>query len=58
MELTADAKVNELKDNRRVINFRIAINDRYKTKDSNEIKTITTFVNCSYWVSSRRHLPA
>ncbi len=50
--LTADAKVNELKDNRRVVNFNIAINDRYKPKGSDEMKTITTFVNCSYWMSA------
>ena len=50
--LTADAKVNELKDNRRVVNFSIAINDRYKPKYSDEMKTITTFVNCSYWMTS------
>ena len=50
--LTADAKVNELKDNRKVVNFSIAINDRYKPKGSDEMKTITTFVNCSYWMTS------
>ena len=50
--LTADAKVNELKDNRKVVNFSIAINDKYKPKGSDEMKTITTFVNCSYWMTS------
>ncbi len=50
--LTADAKVNELKDNRKVVNFRIAINDRYKPKNSDELKAVTTFVNCSYWRSA------
>ena len=50
--LTADAKVNELKDSRKVVNFSIAINDRYKPKGSDEMKTITTFVNCSYWMTS------
>ena len=50
--LTADAKVNELKDNRKVVNFSIAINDRYKPKNSDDLKTVTTFVNCSYWMSA------
>src|SRR5258706_15134799 len=50
--LTADAKVNELKDNRKVVNFSIAINDRFKVKGSDELKSITTFVNCSYWVTT------
>jgi single-strand DNA-binding protein len=50
--LTADAKVNETKDNRKVVNFSIAINDRYKQKDSDEMKIVTTFVNCSYWMSA------
>ena len=50
--LTADAKVNELKDGRKVVNFSIAMNESYKTKDSNEIKKVTTYFNCSYWINS------
>lgn len=46
--LTADAKVSTLKENRKVVNFSIAINDSYKPKDS-EVKKVTTYVNCSYW---------
>ena len=44
--------MNELKDNRKVVSFNIAINDRYKPKNSDELKTVTTFVNCSYWMSA------
>jgi single-strand DNA-binding protein len=50
--LTADAKVNELKDGRKVVNFNIASNDSYKPKGSNEIKKVTTYFNCSYWINS------
>lgn len=47
--LTADAKVNQLKNGREVVSFSVALNDSYKPKDSTEVKKITTFVNCSYW---------
>jgi single-strand DNA-binding protein len=57
MEITGrivkDASVFKLKENREVVNFTIAINDSYKTKDSTELKKITTYINCSYWVSSK-----
>ena len=46
--LTADAKVNTVNGDRQVVNFSIAINDRYKTK-SGETKENTRFVNCAYW---------
>ncbi|WP_018613159.1 single-stranded DNA-binding protein [Segetibacter koreensis] len=56
MEITAritkDAVVSKLKDEREVVNFTVAINDYYKPKNSSEGKKITTFVNCSYWISS------
>ena len=50
--ITKDAVVNQLKDDRQLVNFTVAINDYYKPKNS-EPKKITTYVNCSYWVSSR-----
>lgn len=50
--LTAEAKVNELKDGRKVVNFSIATNDNYKVKDSDELKKVTTYFNCSYWINS------
>ena len=49
--VTADAKVNTLKDERKVVNFSIAINDSYRTKGSDERTQITTYVQCAYWVS-------
>lgn len=51
--ITADAVVNTLKDERQVVNFSIAINDYYKPKGATEAKRITTYVNCSYWISSK-----
>jgi single-strand DNA-binding protein len=50
--ITKDANVRTLKDNRKVVSFSIAMNDYYKTKDG-EKKQLTTFVDCSYWVSDK-----
>jgi single-strand DNA-binding protein len=49
--LTTDAKISELKNGKKVVNFSIAINDGYKPKDG-EVKVSTTFVNCAYWINS------
>ena len=49
--LTADAKLNNLKDERQVVNFSVAVNDSYKPKDSDEPKKLTNYFNCSYWVN-------
>ncbi|MBS1526299.1 MAG: single-stranded DNA-binding protein [Bacteroidetes bacterium] len=46
--ITKDAKVNETKNNKRVVAFSIAINDGYKTKDGEQVK-MTTYIDCSYW---------
>jgi single-strand DNA-binding protein len=50
--LTADATVNTLKDERKVVNFSIAINDSYRAKGSDERTQVTTYVNCAYWISA------
>jgi single-strand DNA-binding protein len=49
--LTENAKASQTKGGKQVVNFSIAINDRYKPKGSEAAKTITTFVNCSYWLN-------
>jgi len=49
--LTKDAVVAQLKDERKVVNFILAVNDYYKPKNSDKGVTITTFVNCAYWIS-------
>jgi single-strand DNA-binding protein len=50
--ITADAKINSTKDKKKVVNFTIAINDSFKSKGSSELKKVTTFVNCSYWIGT------
>jgi len=50
--ITKDAVVNQLKDERKVVNFSIAVNDWYKPKNGEGIK-LTTYVNCSYWISEK-----
>jgi single-strand DNA-binding protein len=50
--LTKDAVVNVLKDEREVVNFSIAVNDYYKPKNG-EATQLTTYYNCSYWISSK-----
>ena len=48
--LTADAQVHKLKDNRQVVNFSVAVNDSYKTKQGERIEH-TAFFDCSYWIT-------
>ncbi|MFC4686919.1 single-stranded DNA-binding protein [Epilithonimonas pallida] len=50
--VTKNAEINIVKDDRQVVNFSIAINDNYKTKQG-EIKEQTTFYNCSYWINAK-----
>jgi single-strand DNA-binding protein len=50
--LTKDAVVNQLKDEREVVNFSIAVNDYYKPKNGEGVQ-LTTYYNCSYWISSK-----
>lgn len=49
--ITADAKIATLKDERKVVNFSIAVNDSFKPKGSSEVKKVVRFVQCAYWVS-------
>jgi len=51
--LTKDAVVAQLKDDRKVVNFTLAINDYYKPKNSDKGVSITTFVQCAYWISPK-----
>ena len=48
--LTANAMVRDLKNNKKVTGFTIAINRSYKQNGEKVIKT--TYVDCSYWVNS------
>ena len=49
--ITADANVKTLKDERQVVNFNLAVNDGYKPRSSSEVKKLTTFFQCSYWIN-------
>jgi single-strand DNA-binding protein len=49
--VTTDATVSETKAGKKVVNFSIAINDTYKTKGSNEVTKMVTYINCSYWLN-------
>ncbi len=50
--ITKDAVVNQLKDDRKVVNFSVAVNDSYKPKDGERIR-VATYYNCSYWMSEK-----
>lgn len=49
--LTANAIVKTVSDGKEVVNFSIAVNDRYKTKGG-EAKVKTRYFRCSYWNTS------
>lgn len=48
--ITKNAEINTLKNDKKVVNFSVAINDNYKTKQG-ERKELTTYYNCSYWIN-------
>ncbi len=48
-----DAVVAQLKDDRKVVNFTLAVNDYYKPKNSDKGVTVTTFISCGYWISHK-----
>lgn len=50
--VTKDAKITQLQDERKVVNFSVAINDYYKPKGQERGVQVATFVNCSYWISA------
>ncbi|PWT72349.1 MAG: single-stranded DNA-binding protein [Bacteroidetes bacterium] len=50
--ITKDAVVSDLRDGKSVVNFSVAINDYYKSKDG-QPRTFTTYVNCSFWANTR-----
>lgn len=50
--LTKDAVVAKVGAERQVVNFSIAVNDSYKTKNSTEPVKIVTYIDCSYWLST------
>ena len=49
--VTADAQVRTLSDDRKVVNFSVAVNDSYKAKNGERV-TQTEFFDCSYWIGT------
>lgn len=47
--ITGDAKITNISSERTVVNFSIAINDRYKPKGATEAKDFTTYINIAWW---------
>jgi single-strand DNA-binding protein len=47
-----NAVIRETKDGRKLVAFTVAQNDRFKVKGSNEVKQLTNYFNCSYWLST------
>lgn len=50
--VTQDAQIRTLANDKQVVNFPIAVNDHYKTKQG-EKKEQTTFFNCAYWITPK-----
>ncbi len=47
--LTKDAKVNTTKSGKQVINFDLAVNEKFRVKATGELKSNTKYVECSMW---------
>lgn len=50
--VVANAVVKEIKDGRKLVAFTVAQNDRFKVKGSDQVKQLTNYFNCSYWLST------
>lgn len=51
--ITKDAVISTTKDEKQVVHFSIAVNDYYKPKGAAEATKLTTFINCSYWITTK-----
>ncbi|HTE11827.1 MAG TPA: single-stranded DNA-binding protein [Chitinophagaceae bacterium] len=49
--LTANAVVKEISEGKQVVNFSIAVNDRYKTKGGERVES-TRYFKCAYWATT------
>lgn len=48
--ITRNAEITVLKNEKKVVNFTVAINDSYKNKQGERVEQIT-YYNCAYWIS-------
>ncbi len=51
--IVQNAQTNILNNEKTIINFTVVTNEYYKTKDTKEIKQISTFYECAYWKNSQ-----
>jgi single-strand DNA-binding protein len=47
--LTKEAKVNTTTSGKQVINFDVAVNEKYRVKATGELKSNTRYLECSMW---------
>ena len=47
--LAANATTRSTKTGDAVVNFTVAVNERYRAKGSNEVKEVVHYVNCAHW---------
>ena len=47
--ITADAKISTVQGDREVVNFSVAMNDRYRAKGSTETKEYVTYIEVAWW---------
>ncbi|BFM45035.1 hypothetical protein CFS9_36760 [Flavobacterium sp. CFS9] len=50
--VTKDAEVRTLSGNRQVVNFSIATNESYRSKEGERVEQ-TTYFDCAYWISPK-----
>jgi single-strand DNA-binding protein len=49
--ITADAEVKDVKNDKKVTAFTVAVNKRYKNK-AGEKQEKTSFIRCAYWINA------
>lgn len=49
--ITTDARTSVVKDGKEVVNFSIALNERFKPKGSTEPKEFTTYIDVAWWMN-------
>lgn len=47
--LTKDAEVNTTTSGKQVMNFDVAVNEKYKVQSTGELKSNTSYVECAMW---------
>lgn len=50
--VTKDAEVRTLSNSKQVVNFSVAINNSYRSKEGQRVEQ-TTYFDCAYWISPK-----